>query len=55
MYGIKKIVSVGGWAVSTDASTYTIFRDAVSSQANFQTLVKNVIQFSSDYNVDGID
>ncbi|KAI1464711.1 class V chitinase Chi100 [Daldinia caldariorum] len=55
MTGIKKIVSVGGWTFSTDPSTYTIFRDAVSSQTNRGTLVANVINFLNDYQLDGID
>ncbi|KAF1971118.1 class V chitinase Chi100 [Bimuria novae-zelandiae CBS 107.79] len=55
MSGIKKIVSVGGWTFSTDPSTYTIFRDAVTSSANRQTLINNVVKFLNDYQLDGID
>lgn len=55
MVGIKKIVALGGWAFSTDPSSYTIFRDAVSSQINRQTLISNVVKFLDDYNLDGID
>ncbi|KAK1766312.1 killer toxin subunits alpha/beta [Phialemonium atrogriseum] len=55
MAGVKKIVSVGGWTFSTDPGTYTIFRNAVASNANRQTLVTNVINFLNEYNLDGID
>ncbi|KAJ8121082.1 hypothetical protein ONZ43_g2378 [Nemania bipapillata] len=55
MSGVKKIVSLGGWTFSTDPSTYTILRNAVSSEANRQTLVTNVVNFLNDYNLDGID
>lgn len=52
---IKKVVSIGGWTFSTDPSTYTIFRDAVASEDNRQTLINNVINFLNDYNLDGVD
>jgi chitinase len=55
MSGIKEIVSVGGWTFSTDPSTYTIFRDIVTSSANRQTLINNVVKFLNDYQLDGID
>ena len=46
---------MGGWSFSTDASTYDIFRDAVSSSANRDTLVTNTINFVNTYDLDGID
>ncbi|PKX96685.1 class V chitinase Chi100 [Aspergillus novofumigatus IBT 16806] len=55
MAGIKKIVSVGGWAFSTELATYQIFRNAVATQANRKTLVTNIIKFLDDYNLDGVD
>ncbi|KAF3063036.1 hypothetical protein CFAM422_010321 [Trichoderma lentiforme] len=55
MDGIKRVVSIGGWDFSTNPSTYTIFRDVVSSETNRQTLVTNVVQFLNDYDLDGID
>ncbi|KAF2634388.1 class V chitinase Chi100 [Massarina eburnea CBS 473.64] len=55
MVGIKKNVAIGGWTFSTDPSSYMIFRDAVSSQKNRQTVVANVVKFLDDYNLDGID
>lgn len=55
MTGIKRIISIGGWSFSTDPSTYTIFRTAVSSEANRETLISNVITFLNDYDLDGVD
>ncbi|KAL2814551.1 hypothetical protein BDW59DRAFT_167109 [Aspergillus cavernicola] len=37
--GVKRIISVGGWDFSTNPSTYTIFRNAVSASANREALV----------------
>ncbi|KAI1131231.1 class V chitinase Chi100 [Nemania abortiva] len=55
MMGVKKIVSIGGWTFSTDPSSYTIFRNAVASEVNRQTLVTNFVNFLNDYDIDGID
>jgi GH18 family chitinase len=52
---VKKIVSIGGWDFSTGASTYSIFRDVVSSETSRQTLVTNVINFLDEYDLDGVD
>ncbi|CAN9331814.1 unnamed protein product [Alternaria alternata] len=52
--GIKRIVSLGGWAFSADAPTYTIFRQAVS-QANRATFADNVVAFINEHGLDGID
>lgn len=52
---VKRVVSVGGWAFSTDPSTYDIFREAVSTDANRATLVTNTLNFLEQYNLDGID
>lgn len=49
MTGIKRIISIGGWSFSTDPATYMIFRNAVSSEANRQTLIKNVVAFLNNY------
>jgi chitinase len=54
MTGFKKILSIGGWSFSTDPSTYTIFRDAVTS-ANQDTFVANIVSFVEDWHLDGID
>jgi chitinase len=54
MKDIKRIVSFGGWAFSTEAPTYNIFRDGVTD-ANRITLANNVAQFVNDNNLDGVD
>jgi chitinase len=50
----KKILSVGGWAFSTDPGTYAIFREAVSVE-NRETFAHNVAAFVLGYGLDGID
>jgi chitinase len=52
---VKRVVSVGGWAFSTDPSTYDIFREAVSTDVNRATLVTNTLNFLDQYGLDGID
>jgi hypothetical protein len=54
MTGIKRIISFGGWAFSTEAPTYTIFRQGVT-KANRVTLANNVIDFLQEHNLDGVD
>jgi chitinase len=54
MTGIKRIVSLGGWASSVDAPTYTIFRQA-DSQKHRATFAKNVVAFVNEHGLDGID
>ncbi|KAI3089146.1 CAZyme family GH18 [Penicillium roqueforti] len=54
MTGIKRVLSIGGWSISTDASTYMIFRDAVTS-ANRDTLITNVVDFLEKWDLDGVD
>ncbi|KAJ7087999.1 glycoside hydrolase superfamily [Mycena belliarum] len=49
--GIKRIVS---WTMSTDPSTYAIFRNAVSA-ANRQTFASNLVAFVNQWNLDGVD
>lgn len=53
--GIKKIISIGGWAFSTDPATYKIFRTAVLGEDNRTKLVNNVVKFLTDNDLDGID
>ncbi|KAH8682019.1 hypothetical protein BX600DRAFT_407914 [Xylariales sp. PMI_506] len=55
MENVKKIISIGGWDFSTDPSTYSIFRDAVSSDSNRETLALNVVDFLKEYGFDGVD
>ncbi|KAJ6035923.1 hypothetical protein N7540_000202 [Penicillium herquei] len=52
--GAKRVLSIGGWSFSTDASTYMIFRDAVTS-ANRDTLITNVVDFLEEWDLDGVD
>ncbi|KAH7228394.1 hypothetical protein B0J15DRAFT_530791 [Fusarium solani] len=54
MSGIKKIVSLGGWAFSAEAPTYSIFREAVLP-ANRAKFAANVVSFVNQHDLDGID
>jgi GH18 family chitinase len=50
----KRIASFGGWAFSTDADTYDVFREGVT-EANRATLIDNLVSFVNQYDVDGVD
>ncbi|KAK4072464.1 CAZyme family GH18 and CBM24 [Trichoderma harzianum] len=50
---VKKIVSIGGWAYSTEAATYNIIRQAIITNKNAFTT--NLAQFVKDEGIDGID
>ncbi|KAI6086086.1 glycoside hydrolase family 18 protein [Hypoxylon rubiginosum] len=50
---MKRIVSFGGWAYSTEAATYNIIRSAIID--NYETFATNLAQFVSDESIDGID
>lgn len=52
--GVKRVLSLGGWAFSTDVATYAIFRDAVSD-ANYEAFADNVVDFVQKHQLDGID
>ncbi|KAF2826309.1 glycoside hydrolase [Ophiobolus disseminans] len=52
--GIKRIVSFGGWAFSTEASTFNIFRSGVTD-ANRVTLANNIAAFVINNGLDGVD
>ena len=54
MTGIKKIVSLGGWAFSTEPGTYSILRDAASPD-NREKFKNNLISFINEHRLDGID
>lgn len=54
MKGPKKILSFGGWSFSTDADTYPIFRQGVTS-ANRQAFANNVVDFMVKNGLDGLD
>lgn len=51
---VKKILSLGGWAFSTEPPTYSIFRDAVKP-GNQDTFVANIVSFVQQHHLDGID
>lgn len=52
--GIKRIVSFGGWAYSTEAPTYNIFRTGVTP-ANRVLLANNVVEFINGHGLEGVD
>lgn len=52
--GVKKVLSFGGWAFSTDPSTFQRFRDA-AKPANRETFANNCIKFMKDNGLDGLD
>ncbi|KAK4118597.1 glycoside hydrolase family 18 protein [Parathielavia appendiculata] len=54
MTGIKRIISFGGWAFSTEAPTYNIFRTGVTAQ-NRAVLATNVYNFVMEHGLDGVD
>lgn len=51
--GVKRIISLGGWAFSTEAATYNIIRQAILE--NRDTFVNGLVQFVQDEGLDGID
>ncbi|RMJ17465.1 hypothetical protein CDV36_002850 [Fusarium kuroshium] len=50
----KKILSFGGWADSTDASTFQLYRDAIKP-ANREKFATNVINVLNGHKLDGVD
>ncbi|RAH64784.1 glycoside hydrolase family 18 protein [Aspergillus aculeatinus CBS 121060] len=52
--GAKRILSIGGWAFSTDPSTYMIFREGVTA-ANRLTMATNIANFIKEYDLDGVN
>jgi chitinase len=52
--GSKKILSIGGWAFSTDPDTYSYFRTGVTA-GNRQTFANNVASFVNSNGLDGVD
>ncbi|KAI9163903.1 Killer toxin subunits alpha/beta [Paramyrothecium foliicola] len=51
--GLKRIVSFGGWAYSTEPATYNIIRQAIIN--NRETFAQNLAQFVRDEDIDGVD
>ncbi|KAJ4246526.1 hypothetical protein NW762_013466 [Fusarium torreyae] len=50
----KKIISFGGWAGSTDASSFQIYRDAIKP-ANRDKFAYNVMTVLNNHKLDGVD
>ncbi|KAF4980645.1 hypothetical protein FZEAL_3394 [Fusarium zealandicum] len=50
----KKVLSFGGWADSTDASTFQRYRDAIKP-ANREKFATNVMTVLTKYKFDGVD
>jgi hypothetical protein len=50
---VKRIVSFGGWAYSTEPATYDIIRQAIIN--NREAFASNLAQFVKDEGIDGID
>ncbi|KND86311.1 Killer toxin subunits alpha/beta [Tolypocladium ophioglossoides CBS 100239] len=54
MTGVKKVLSFGGWAFSTDPGTFQRFRDA-TKPANRETFATNTVDFLNRNNLNGVD
>jgi chitinase len=52
--GFNRVLSFGGWAFSTDPSTFPIFRSGVTD-ANRLSFARNVANFVQSYNLQGVD
>ncbi len=50
---VKRIVSFGGWAYSTEPATYNIIRQAIIT--NYEAFATNVAQFIANEGIDGVD
>ncbi|CAG8961706.1 hypothetical protein HYFRA_00006246 [Hymenoscyphus fraxineus] len=50
---VKRIVSFGGWAASTEAATYNIIRSAIITNRNL--FASNLATFANEEGIDGID
>lgn len=53
LQNVKRIVSFGGWADSTEPATFDIIRKAILENRN--TFVDNLVKFANDEGIDGID
>ena len=49
MTGVREIISLGGWAFSTEPGTYSILRDA-AKPANRETFKNNLISLINEQN-----
>lgn len=53
LQGVKRIISFGGWAYSTEPATYNIIRQAIIT--NRETFATNIAQFLNDEKIGGVD
>lgn len=53
MSGPLRILTIRGWAFSTDVGTYNIFRNV--TDANRVAMATNIANFVNDYGLDGVD
>lgn len=51
---LKKIISFGGWAFSTEPGTISVFRNGVKD-GNREKFADNVVAFVNKHNLDGVD
>jgi GH18 family chitinase len=54
MTDVKKIISLGGWAFSTEPGTFSVLREA-AQPANREKFKNNVVSFMNEHGLDGID
>ncbi|KAJ2006440.1 hypothetical protein GGI04_001886 [Coemansia thaxteri] len=54
LYNVKKIVSFGGWGISTDVGTYQHLRNAMLP-GNVDTVVTNLVNWMNASQLDGLD
>jgi len=50
---VKRILSFGGWAYSTESATFNIIRQAILT--NHETFVSRLVEFANNEGIDGID
>jgi GH18 family chitinase len=50
---VKRIISFGGWAYSTEPATYNILRSAIIKHR--EAFADNIVQFIKDEGIDGVD
>lgn len=50
---MKRIISLGGWAYSTEPATYNIIRKAIIE--NREEFATNLAKFVNDEGIDGVD
>jgi GH18 family chitinase len=53
LQNIKRVISFGGWAYSTEPATYNILRMAIIN--NRETFAANIAKFVADEGIDGVD